>query len=386
MTRFALLGAAVTMLAVVLGGLLLASGTPGPAISTPSPLAARSTAPSTAPSVAASIPPKLTQTFSSPVYGYTIAVGPGWSITPATLPADDPAAGDNGDDQIKPTGTDTTVAVDVGSLGGQSFDAYKTDIAQAVANDTGIPVSCRPSDPAKWATIPAGNKTGFEVVKCNAEVVIVDGGDRVYTFTWANDTFSSAQHLDVKDFRRMVASVTFPASPPPLPSPAPHTVVDDFPNTFFSTIYPYTIKVRPAWTEVPATVAADQTGSGTDASDRIQVIATDTTIVVHANALDGKTFAAWLAAQHQAVLADSTVPDRCKTLAPNQWPTIAVGPLTGRLMSLCNYAEVFVQSGDTAFTFEWNHETFTESEHLSMQDFETMLSTVTFGAGASPRP
>src|SRR5689334_22301021 len=107
MTRFGLLGAAaVTMLAVVLGGLLLASGTPGPAISTPSPLAARSTAPSTAPSVAASIPPKLTQTFSSPVYGYTIAVGPGWSITPATLPADDPAAGDNGDDQIKPTGTD----------------------------------------------------------------------------------------------------------------------------------------------------------------------------------------------------------------------------------------------------------------------------------------
>ena len=387
MTRFALLGAAAaTLLAVMVGGLLIASGTPRAVVGTPTPPPARSPAASPAPSPALSPAFQLSQAFTSPIYGYTIGVGPGWAVVPATLPADDPAAGDNGADQIKPAGTDTTVTVDVGSLGGQTFDRYKTDLAQAVANDTAIPASCRPSDPSRWAEIPVGDKTGLRVVKCNFEQVIVDAGDRVYTFTWGHDTFENARHLLLGHFQDMLATVTFPASPPPLPSPGPRAVPEDFADTFISRVYPYRIGTRPVWTNVPATVEADQPGSGEDGVDRIEVTATDTTILVHANALNGKPFDTWLADQHEAVLADTTVPARCKAAAPDAWPPIVVGSATGRLMTLCNDAEAFVQSGDLAFTFEWTHDTFDEPAHLSMTDFATMLSTVTFEAGASPKP
>jgi len=161
----------------------------------------------------------LTDTFTSIIYGYSIKHGASWEITPATLPSDDPASNDNGSDRIQPTGTDTTVQIWVDSLGSQTFEAWKQQLGHDIANDVAIPESCRPSDPTAWPSIPVGDKTGFRIIKCNQQQVIVDAGDRVYSFLWGHDTFTTSEHLPLPIFDQMLTSVTFPKQPPHLPGP-----------------------------------------------------------------------------------------------------------------------------------------------------------------------
>ena len=47
---------------------------------------------------------------------------------------------------------------------------------------------------------------------CNAAEALVHVGDRVYVFDWGNDTFSSAQHMNLASWRELLKSVKFDAA------------------------------------------------------------------------------------------------------------------------------------------------------------------------------
>ena len=164
------------------------------------------------------------------------------------------------------------------------------------------------------------------------------------------------------------------ATPMPSPSQSPNLT-----GMYTSPIYGYSIRVDPAWKITPAKVTADTPGATDDRlMDHLAITETDTTINVYANSLDGATFDAWLAQKHQEVLQDSTVPPSCKAVTPDSWPPTRVGNVSGKTMTLCNFAVVFAESGGKAYSFEWANETFAAGDHYSIADFLQVLQTVTF--------
>jgi hypothetical protein len=160
----------------------------------------------------------VTATFSSPLYGYSIEVDPRWTVEPATALADDPAAPEHRtSDQIRPAATDTTIGVRVNALGARTFDAWLTDVHQEVLRDASVPDGCKGGGPALWPEQAVGDRTGREMRLCNFKQAFVEVDGRVYTFTWANDTFSGS-HFPVADFDELLRTVAFPhdrASPSP---------------------------------------------------------------------------------------------------------------------------------------------------------------------------
>ena len=186
----------------------------------------------------------------------------------------------------------------------------------------------------------------------------------------------------------MVLSSRTPIPDTPGPTPAPTVAPSSAsgPNltaTFTSPIYGYTIKTDPRWTVTPATAFAGDPATGDNGADYLAITGTDTTIAIRAEALGSQRFGDWLAVQHQAALDNTTVPDSCKASTPNDWPSTPVGDSAGRIMTLCNFAVVFAQAGEQAFSFEWAHSTFSAGEHLPFADFQQLLTTITF-APTSP--
>jgi hypothetical protein len=230
MKRFAQIGAATVLLALLAGGCSQGSGTsstgttgtsPPPASAAsahPSPVA--SAHPSSAASALAtpmSLVGHLTVPFRSPVYGYSIRLDPTWTVAAATIAADDPrSTEETGADLITVTGTDTAIPIVVSDLGGQAFGAWLEDYRAATT--ASVPPGCDGGDPSTWPAVTVGDRQGVWQQKCNAAVAIVEDGGKAYQFPWENGTFTTTQHLGVEDFKAVLATVTFPS---PAASPTP---------------------------------------------------------------------------------------------------------------------------------------------------------------------
>ena len=210
----------VGVAAVILGA-CAASGSPSsqPSASSVPTSALASSAAVSAATPAASPTVTLSGTFTSPVYGYTIGLAPDWTVTAATLRADDPASTDEtANDVITVTGTDTTIPTLAWDLGAQDFSAWLDDYRAAMS--AGVPPGCDGGDPSKWPAVPVGIRQGVWQQKCNAAVATVEFDGKAYQFAWENSTFDGTKHLSESAFKAVLATVTFPtasasASPTP---------------------------------------------------------------------------------------------------------------------------------------------------------------------------
>lgn len=208
MNRFALFGAAAALIvAAGLGSLAVANRT-----TVPNTVVGPTASPLASPGGSAA---RLTKTFSSPIYHYTIKYVPDWSVVPATLAVDgNPDAGDTTNDRFVATGTDTTIGVNATSLGGVSWQAYLDGVERDLQGDTSIAENCRPSQP--WPTITVAGREGVRIIKCNNyQQVLVHVDDQAFMFWIGTSTFDQQQHLDAAYFDHMLESVTFepPATP-----------------------------------------------------------------------------------------------------------------------------------------------------------------------------
>lgn len=153
--------------------------------------------------------------YTSPLYGYSIRVDPSWTIKSATVPPDDPSV-INGSgvpyDEIKVSGTDTTIQVDASSLNGKTFADFLAAKHQEALDDSGLPENCRGSEVAKWPEVPIGDAIGRQMTLCNYAEFYVAADGKAYDFNWAQETFDTTQHLDMNDFKNLLRTVTFPSS------------------------------------------------------------------------------------------------------------------------------------------------------------------------------
>jgi len=378
MTRFALIGAAVALVATVAVA-RVALAPPGPAtdVGGPSPSPSQ---PASAPTPSGFLA-TLTDTFTSPLYRYSINVDPAWTTTSASIDADETSATDAyASDHLAVTGTDTTIDVTANDLNGQSFDAWLADIHQGVLDDISIPTSCKNGEPDTWPEQQVGSETGVLMTLCNFAQVFVEVDGQAYTFTWGNDTFDNPSHLDVSNFKRALETVTFGTG---APSPSPFAV-EQLTGQFTSPLYGYTIPVGERWTVTPATAARTDPLSEETFADEIQVIPTDSGVGGSAAPLGDRTWDELLSQLHE--LAVQTMPSGCDGGDPGTWRNVDVGGHQGRLQQACNAAGVYVLVDDTVYEFDWGNSTFDTKSHFRESDFIELLKGVTFpsaGPGAS---
>ena len=364
MNRFALMGAAAAIVvAVGLGGLVLTTRGPntGHVVATPSPIA---------PSPSGGLP-ALTKRLTSGKHGYVIRYPDGWHPTLAGgtwLPGTQTLWGDPALDVIQTS--DARLVASSQPLGaGQSPDAWYQAYC---AGDGAITDACR-AYATTWRQIQVGSGTGFidlDGVQASPgtikpggpifdAVIVVDG--RGYEFTLDGN-------VDRGLFEHLLAAVSF--------TPATASPIDRASATFSSPLYGYSIRVDPSWTTKNATVLIDDPSSTDETGyDKIKITGTDTTISGAAWDLAGRTFERFLEDKHQEAL-DSTLPQECKGTDVSKWPEVPIGDATGRQMTLCNYAEFYVDANGKAYAFTWGHDTFDTTQHLDMNDFKTLLRTV----------
>ena len=364
MNRFALIGAAAAIVvAVGFGGLVLTARGPNTGhVATPSPV-------SPSPSL-----PALTKQLTSGKYGYVIRYPDGWhpNLAGGTwLPGTRTMWGDPALDVIQ--SSDARLVAASQPLGaGQSPDAWYQAYC---AGDGAITDACR-AYATTWGQIQVGSATGFIAIDGAPapsgsikpggpifDAVVVVGG-RAYEFKLDGN-------VDRGLFEHLLAAVSF--------TTAKNSPIAGASEMYTSPLYGYSIGVDPRWTIKDATVLID-VPSSTDAQvyDDIKVAGTDTTIQGAAWDLAGRTFDQFLADKHQEALGDTGIPENCRGLDVSKWPEVPIGNKTGRQMTLCNYAEFYVESDGKAFTFVWGHETFDTTQHLDMNDFKSLLRTVTF--------
>ena len=219
MSRFAAIAAAAVLLALAgLGLLATGSRQPAPPPTSP-PALEESPSPSIAPT-ASSLTTNLTRPYTSPLYGYTIGTDPSWTVKPGSLLADDPrGTGDTSYDAITIPGTDTTVNILAWNLRDKTAHDWITQYHADVSKT--VPFNCDGGDPSTWPAVPVGDHQGVWEQLCNAAEAIVNVGDWVYVFAWNNDTFDAAQHFQPSDFKRLLETVTLPASATSSRSPRP---------------------------------------------------------------------------------------------------------------------------------------------------------------------
>ena len=362
MNRFALMGAAAAIVvAVGLGGLVLTTRGPdtGQVVATPSPAAP-------SPSL-----PALTKQLTSAKHGYAIRYPDGWQATLAGgtwLTGTETLWGDPALDVIQ-SPTARLVATSQPLSDGQSAD----DWYQAYCARGGeVTVVCA-SYARAWRQIQIGSESGYlDLDGVTAEGGTIKPGGPIFDAVIVHDrrayAFTLDGDVDRSLFSQLLWSVTFA---PALPSP-----LDNASRTFTSALYRYSIRVDPTWTTKNATVLIDDPSSSDDTGyDKVKVTGTDTTISGAAWDLAGRTFEKFLADKHQEAV-NSDLPQDCKGSDVSKWPEVPIGGATGRQMTLCNYAEFYVEANGKAYTFTWGHDTFDTTQHLDMNDFKTLLRTV----------
>jgi hypothetical protein len=108
---------------------------------------------------------------------------------------------------------------------------------------------------------------------------------------------------------------------------------------------------------------------------------TDTTIGITATDLGGQTYAAWADAFHADQLTH--VQAGCDGGKPSGWAKITIGGTQGYLVRKCNEVVAIAPVGERVYEFAWGNQTFNETTHYPEQQFETLLSGVTFPDAAT---
>jgi hypothetical protein len=259
MNRLMVFGAAA--LAVLIGGsiVVLRPGTLPATTPSLAPSASASSAASPSASDSAGWTGNLTRTFTSPLYGYSIATDPSWTTTPATVPIDDPASTDRtAYDAIRVTGTDTTIGAAAEPIGRATFEQYLASQHEAVKTGD-APADCKGLDPGRWPPRSVGDREGRVMVLCNYEVVFVQSGDRVYQFTWSHESFNVSKHLSEADFAHVLVTVRFDARPAPSgsePAPSASSGVPAMTERVTSPSGNFTIRYPSGWTSQLSTEGA----------------------------------------------------------------------------------------------------------------------------------
>jgi len=242
MTRFALVGGAVAVVAIAGLAGLVAMNRGGPPVGATSPTPASPAPSSTGPTQS---PLALTSTFTSSLSGYTVGYPDGWTATPATgswWPGIQTLWGNP--------------ALDVLQNGSQRFVAASQPLAPGMTPDQwyvgycslGGQVPACAGAPATWTPIPIGPATGYVDIdgapaptpslKAGAPmfdaVAVVDG--RGYEFTLDGA-------VDRSLFEHMLATVTFV-------QPTASAVLT---QTFTSARHGVTVAYPAGWTVTPAT-------------------------------------------------------------------------------------------------------------------------------------
>jgi hypothetical protein len=192
--------------------LAVASPAATPPTAQPSPIVSPSPAPSaTGASATASLGvlnADLTQTFSSPLFGYTMRYATGWTTTPGTSRWTGPDNSGPKADQIQITGSDTTIWGSSKALApGENFDKWAAAYHAYLAQN--MEPQCDGGDPASWQPIQIGTLIGKRIDFCNASEAVIAVGGRIYDFGLGQDTFNSADHADPTIFETMLKSVVF---------------------------------------------------------------------------------------------------------------------------------------------------------------------------------
>ncbi len=308
--------ALVAVGALVIAGMLVVTGSGGRPEPVPTaPAQVATSASPTSSTVALDLPAR----FSSPQYGYTMAVAPDWDITPAKLTWSGP---DN-----NPIDTDTISFPDGGGITAGS-EAFRPGQTYAQWQNEFQPPSliggCHGTGPDAWPPIQVGDHAGGWQQMCggNGEAVVQDGG-RAYVFTFSPGSGIGAVTFD--EFKQILGTVTF--DPTAVPSaPPPPTLGKDFTSKRYgySLSHPSEFTVSQAGKAVSGFVP-DPTGPEVDA------ISSDSArLVVWSDALaSGQTFDAWAKAYCAARRTEWTQP--CDG-APANWREIPLASGTAYLM------------------------------------------------------
>jgi len=154
--------------------------------------------PSSSPSAAASMAPPLSQTFTSPTNGMSIAYPMGWSVRPATEPWTTPWPDfhqETGDVVYDPILEDHLFV----SLSSQPLDGKD---GEQWASDTLAAEDCVPSSP-----VTIDGATGLIGVRCDAAAVTLDGRGYLVVLYTSDD---EAWLVDVYDrawFEQLLATI-----------------------------------------------------------------------------------------------------------------------------------------------------------------------------------
>jgi hypothetical protein len=152
--------------------------------------------------------PKLTGSFTSPTYGYTVGTADGWTIKPATSKWTGYDNSPPATDEIAFAGTDSGLAGASQSLPqGVTFAQFLVKMHENTL--TGVPAGCDGGDPSNWPWIQIGDQPGSLDLLCIAAEAVVSVGGRVYVFDWTNSTFDSGQHLSIQSWQSLLRSITF---------------------------------------------------------------------------------------------------------------------------------------------------------------------------------
>ena len=151
--------------------------------------------------------PPLTETFTSPRFGYSVKTLPEWT----TAAAEKAWTGVTNDsammDGVDFTGTDSHLGLTSQPLGDRTFDEF---VAAFHADQKAhVPVGCDGGDPSTWPEVQVGDHVGRLEQLCNAAEVLVEVGGRVYLFEYGNGTFESARHFPFVAWRDLLKSITF---------------------------------------------------------------------------------------------------------------------------------------------------------------------------------
>lgn len=156
--------------------------------------------------------PELSDTFTSPTYGYSIPVAPDWTTTPATTPWKGIDNSPPVVDQIEIAGTDTGLTGASQALPkGTTYEDWLVTFHEPALHNN--PAGCDGGDPSTWPPIQIGDRVGGLEMFCNAAEAVVNVDGRVYVFDWGNSTFDGDRHLSFASWKHLLQSVRFdPAS------------------------------------------------------------------------------------------------------------------------------------------------------------------------------
>ena len=303
--------------------------------------------------------PPLTETYSSPTYGYTVGKLPTWPTRDATTTwtgADDETPSM---DNIDITGTDTSFSGASQQLGSQTYDAFLA--AFHASTQKNVPPECDGGDPATWRSIQVGDQTGSLEMLCNAAEALVHVGDRVYVFDWGNSTFDTNQHFSFVAWEAMLRTVRF----------QPWTA--NLSKTFTSPTYGYSIAIEPNWTTTPSTKAWRDTGNSSDFMDGIDITGANLGIGAMSQKLNGRTFDQFVQQFYEGQLA--AIGPSCVGGEPSTWDDVQIGAKTGKLEIQCGTDEALVQAGDRVYLFEIGNSA--SAPLWSLDSWKTVLRGVT---------